>query len=59
MEAATFHFSDAMLSYRCALELLPDDPTITDAMKRTTSLFNKDKKGKGLFKKKVIKYKLP
>uniref|UniRef100_A0A023F8N7 Putative molecular co-chaperone sti1 n=1 Tax=Triatoma infestans TaxID=30076 RepID=A0A023F8N7_TRIIF len=44
VEAATFHFSDALLSYRCALELLPDDPTVTDAMKRTTALYNKDKK---------------
>ncbi|KAK9507035.1 hypothetical protein O3M35_008865 [Rhynocoris fuscipes] len=44
VEAATFHFAEAMLSYRCALELIPNDPIVNEAIKRTTVLLNKEKK---------------
>ncbi|BES94236.1 tetratricopeptide repeat domain [Nesidiocoris tenuis] len=44
VEAATFNFEDAVLSFRCALELQPGDATITEALSRTTFAMNREKK---------------
>jgi len=38
VESAVFQYSDALLSYRLALELLPSDPTLIEAVKRTSLL---------------------
>lgn len=44
VEYATFNFAEALLSYRCALELQPGDPLLTDAVSRATVSMNKERK---------------
>lgn len=44
VESATFNFSSALLSYRLALELQPGDNTIVEAISRTTTSMNAEKK---------------
>uniref|UniRef100_A0A1B6FIQ3 Uncharacterized protein n=1 Tax=Cuerna arida TaxID=1464854 RepID=A0A1B6FIQ3_9HEMI len=36
VEAATYNYTDAVLSYTLALRLLPEDPTLAAALERTT-----------------------
>jgi len=45
VQFATFHFLDALQSYRQALLLQPDDTSIMNAIARTTHECQKDKKG--------------
>ncbi|KAL1117877.1 hypothetical protein AAG570_004190, partial [Ranatra chinensis] len=44
VESATFQYSDALLSYHGALQLLPGDETLLEAIKQTTLLMQKHKK---------------
>ncbi|XP_046400546.1 stress-induced-phosphoprotein 1-like [Ischnura elegans] len=44
VEYATFHFSDALLSYKMALDLQPDDQSIMEAIRRATQGWQKDRK---------------
>ncbi|XP_071449535.1 stress-induced-phosphoprotein 1-like [Hetaerina americana] len=44
VEFATFHFSDALLSYKMALDLQPDDQSIMEAIRRATQGRQKDRK---------------
>jgi cytochrome c-type biogenesis protein CcmH/NrfG len=45
VEFSTFHFSDALISYRIALKLQPNDPDILKAILRTSQQKEKDRKG--------------
>lgn len=49
VEFHTFRFSEAIQSYRKALELQPDDPSIIDAMNRASRSLIQDKRGIVLF----------
>ncbi|KAF4529319.1 hypothetical protein B566_EDAN011413, partial [Ephemera danica] len=44
VEFATFHFIDALQSYKNALMLQPEDPNLIDAISRTSKEWQKDKK---------------
>lgn len=45
MEFSTFHFSDALISYGLALKLQPNDPSILEAIMKTSQERQKDRKG--------------
>jgi len=44
VEFSTFHFSDALVSYRIALKLQPNDPDILKAILKTSQQKEKDRK---------------
>ncbi|KAG8235355.1 hypothetical protein J437_LFUL015864 [Ladona fulva] len=44
VEYATYHFNDALLSYKMALQLQPEDQSIMDAIRRATLGRQKDRK---------------
>jgi len=45
VEFSTFHFSDALISYGLALKLQPNDPSILEAIMKTSQERQKDRKG--------------